>query len=169
LKRADSSLLKAPIQFRQEVKLDLFTIGLTPHILWRPAPWFDLRLGFYGDYVVSSNITHTKELITKTILLPDGEKVKVSIPNESNNVVELENHPIPELNPLQYGLFPQVNFNIALSKMSDLMIGYYMKIPFSDFGELQPGYSHNVWRIFMGISFDINDDERTISIPSDRN
>jgi hypothetical protein len=53
--------------------------------------------------------------------------------------------------------------------MSDLMIGYYMKIPFSDFGELQPGYSHNVWRIFMGISFDINDDERTISIPSDRN
>jgi hypothetical protein len=162
--------MEVPIEFRHILNLEMMSIGLAPNALWRVDNWLDLRFGVFADYIISSNITHTKELLTKTALLPDGEKVKVYIEGYKDNKVVIEDRAIPDLNPLQFGLFPQINFNLPLSESSDLIFGTYMKIPLSKISSIQDNYSHYSWRVFMGVSFDLNKDGiKEIPVPRDRN
>jgi hypothetical protein len=170
LQRADNTTMEVPIEFRHILNLEMMSIGLAPNALWRVDNWLDLRFGVFADYIIGSNITHTKELLTKTALLPDGEKVKVYIEGYKDNKVVIEDRAIPDLNPLQFGLFPQINFNLPLSESSDLIFGTYMKIPLSKISSIQDNYSHYSWRVFMGVSFDLNKDGiKEIPIPRDRN
>lgn len=167
LERADGSIMEVPIEFRHILNLEMKTIGIAPNAIWRITKWFDFRLGIFADFIISNNITHTKELLTKVALLPDGEKVKVSIPDSKDSKVVIEDQSIPDIKSLQFGIYPQINFNIPIGEETDLMIGYFMKIPFSDIRE---GYSHNTWRLFFGISYDLNkDEEKTPTLPKDRN
>ncbi|OGU56457.1 MAG: hypothetical protein A2X64_03335 [Ignavibacteria bacterium GWF2_33_9] len=170
LQRTDGTYFTAPIEFRHILNLDVTTLGIVPNAVWRVDRWLDLRLGFYGDLALSGNITHDKELLTEKVLLSDGEQVKVSIPGEPDGTKTIEDREIPELNTLQFGLFPQINFNIPLNKDNEFLIGYFMKFPLNDLSSQQPGYKHITWRLFLGISFDLNKDVKNdnLPIPSDR-
>jgi hypothetical protein len=159
LTRTDNSTMYVPIEFRQTMNLKVSSLGIVPNAVFRIDDWLDIRLGFYYDFLFGTNITHTKELITKSVVLPDGEKVNVTIPNSKDNSVILENHEIPGINSSQYGLFPQINLNIPLSKDNDLIIGSFMKIPLATISSSQNDFKINTWRIFFGLSFDLNDDD----------
>jgi hypothetical protein len=157
LTRGDGSIMDVPIEFRHVMNLKLNSFTLAPNAIFRIDDWLDIRLGFYTDFLFGSNITHTKELLTKTAVLPDGEKVNVTIPNTKNNIAELENHAIPGLSSTVFGLFPQININIPISDGSDFIIGSYLKMPFSAISSQQSNFKIDVWRFFLGLSFDLND------------
>ena len=159
LQREDGTILDVPIEFRHNLELDLNALTLSPNLTYRINRFLDFKLGFYADFNINSNIMHKKTLLTTSTILPDGEKVEVSIAGEQNNSVILEDYEIPELSSLQYGLIPQINFNIKLSESTDLLIGGFYKIPFTEIASNQT-LKVNVWRIFLGFSFDINDDSQ---------
>lgn len=159
LTRTDNSTMNVPIEFRHTMNMKVSSFGIVPNAIFRIDDWLDLRLGFYFDFLFGTNIFHSKELITKSVVLPDGEKVNVTIPNSKGNTFTLEDHEIPGIKSTQYGLFPQVNFNIPLSKDNDLIIGSFMKIPLSTISSTQSDFKINTWRIFFGLSFDLNDDD----------
>ena len=160
LQRTDGSTMTVPIEFRHTLNLDLYSIGLAPNAVLRINDWLDLRLGLFADYLFSSNVSHVKELLTSSVLLPDGEKVKVSIPNSTDNKATIEDQSIPGLNALQFGIYPQINFNIPISEDDDFFIGGYMKVPLTDLSSLQPGYKHYSWRFILGFSFDLYQDHQ---------
>lgn len=159
LQRADGTMLDVPIEFRHNLEIDLNALTLSPNLTYRINRFLDFKLGFYADLNINSNIMHKKTLLTTSTILPDGEKVEVTIPGEQDNSVNLEDYAIPELSSLQYGLIPQINFNIKLSESTDLLIGGFYKIPFTEMATNQT-LKVNVWRIFFGFSFDINDDSK---------
>lgn len=169
LQRTDGSTMEVPIEFRQTLNLSLNSIGIVPNACFRIDDWLDLRLGAFADFLISNNVKHTKELLTKSVLLPDGEKVSVTIPGTTDNKKVIEDRAIPDLTNPQFGIFPQINFNIPMSKDNDFLIGAFMKIPLSNIASSQSGYSHYTWRIFLGLSFDLNDDEKSeIPVPRDK-
>ncbi len=159
LQRADGTILDVPIEFRHNLELDLNALTLSPNVTYRIGRFLDFKLGFYADFNINSNIMHKKTLLTTSTILPDGEKVEVSIPGERDNSIVLEDYQIPGITSPQLGLMPQINFNIKLSESTDLLIGGFYKIPFTEIATNQT-LKVNVWRIFFGLSFDINDDSR---------
>ncbi len=159
LQRADGTILDVPIEFRHNLELDLNALTLSPNITYRIGRFMDFKMGFYADFNINSNIMHKKTLLTTSTILPDGEKVKVSIPGEKDASIVLEDYEIPGITSPQLGLMPQINFNIKLSESTDLLIGGFYKVPFTEIASNQT-LKVNVWRIFFGLSFDINDDSR---------
>jgi hypothetical protein len=105
-----------PVTFRNigETSLSYFT--LTPFIKYDIFDAILLRIGPALSYIVSSNITHTKQLVSETVTLPGGEVATVRLPGQEGTSVVLENGPVPQLNSLQISASAAVGAEIRLSK-----------------------------------------------------
>ena len=131
---ADNSEISTPIEFRHTLDLSMQAISFSPNIFFRIADMFDIRLGFYGDFLISNNVKHTKELLTHNTILPNGES-------------------------MVFGIAPEVNFNILLSKDWEFIIGTYFKIPFSGISDNQSDFKTNMWRFYLGVSYNLTTDK----------
>lgn len=159
LERVDGSNIYVPIEFRHSAEFSIATLTIMPNLTYRIGRFLDFRLGLFSDFVISSNFLHNKELLTKSVVLPDGEKVSVTIPNEKDGISTLEDKEITNLNIPIFGIYPQINFNIELSGTTDMNIGFIYKFPLNKLSTNQD-FKVNSWRVFIGFSFDMYDDAK---------
>ena len=159
LDRIDGTKIYVPIEFRHSADFRIGTISLMPNITYRIDRFLDFRLGFYSDFMFSANFKHDKELLTKSVVLPDGEKVSVEVYQDKDGTVTLEDRPIPNLTNPILGIYPQINFNFELSSSTDMNFGFYYKIPLTNLTKDQSIRIFS-WRIFLGFSFDLYDDTK---------
>lgn len=159
LDRVDGTKIYVPIEFRHSSEFQIGAITLMPNITYRIDRFLDFRLGFFTDFAIINNFKHSKELLTNSVILPDGEKVSVEIPQQKDKTVELENRTIPDFSNPIFGIFPQVNFNIELSGTTDMNLGFIYKLPLNNIASSQD-FKINSWRIIIGFSFDIYDDAK---------
>lgn len=159
LDRVDGTKIYVPIEFRHSSQFDIGTLSIMPNITYRIDRFLDFRLGFFSDFAFNSNFIHSKELLTKSVILPDGEKVSVEIPQQKGNVVELENRSIPNISTPIFGIYPQINFNIELAGTTDMNIGFTYKLPLTNLTSKQD-FKINSWRIMIGFAFDMYDDTK---------
>jgi len=159
LDRVDGTKIYVPIEFRHSSEFQIGTITLMPNITYRIDRFLDFRLGFFTDFAIINNFKHSKELLTKSVILPDGEKVSVEIPQQKDRTIELENRTIPNFNNPIFGIYPQINFNIELSGTTDMNLGFIYKFPLNNLTSGQ-GFKINSWRIIIGFSFDMYDDAK---------
>lgn len=155
LELADNSVISTPIEFRHTLDLSMQSLSLSPNIFFRIAEMVDIRLGFYGDFLISNNAKHTKELLTHSTILPNGERVIVSLADMPGNIATLEDHEIPGAKSMVFGIAPEVNFNILLSKEWDFVLGTYFKIPFTGISDNQVDFKSNMWRFYLGVSYNL--------------
>ena len=156
IKLADNSQITTPIEFRHTLDLTIQAISFSPNIFFRISGLFDIRLGLYGDYIFSTNVKHTKELLTQSTVLPDGERVVVSLADMPGNIATLEDRAIPGAKSMVFGIAPEINFDILLSKDFDFVAGTYFKIPFTGISDNQTDFKINMWRLYLGISYNLS-------------
>lgn len=156
LKLADNSEISTPIEFRHKLDLSMQAISFSPNIFFRISDLFDIRLGLYGDLMMSTNVKHVKELLTRSTVLPNGERVIVALADMPGNEATLEDREIPGANSIVFGIAPEVNFNILLNENWDFIVGTYFKIPFTGISDNQSDFKTNMWRIYLGISYNLN-------------
>jgi hypothetical protein len=156
LKLADNSEISTPIEFRHTLDLSMQAISFSPNIFFRIADMFDIRLGFYGDFLISTNVKHIKELLTHSTILPNGERVIVSLADMPGNTATLEDREIPGAKSMVFGISPEVNFNILLSKEWEFVMGTYFKIPLTSISDNQSDFKTNMWRFYLGVSYNLN-------------
>lgn len=160
IKLADNSQITTPIEFRHKLDLTVQAISISPNIYFRFSDLFDIRLGFYGDYIFSTNVKHTKELLTQSTVLPDGERVIVSLADMPGNTATLEDRAIPGAKSMVFGIAPEINFNLLLSKDWDFVVGTYFKFPFTGISDNQNDFKINMWRFYLGISYNITTEKK---------
>lgn len=159
LDRVDGSTIYVPIDFRHSAEFAISAISFMPNFAFRLDRFLDIRLGFFSDLILSNNFKHNKQLLTKSVILPDGEKVSVEVDQDKDGIVTLEYGNIPNLTNPIIGIYPQLNFNIELSGSTDLNLGFYYKIPLANLTSKQ-SFKVNSWRLFLGLSFDLYDDSK---------
>lgn len=159
LDRADGSKINVPIEFRHTADLKLAAITLMPDLTFRYDRFLDVSLGFFSDFVVNSNFKHEKQLLTKSVVLPDGEKVSANVKDDKDGIVKLEDGELANISNPIFGLVPKVNFNIELDGGTDFNIGFFYKYPLSKVSANQD-FKLQSWRIFIGLSFDLYDDSK---------
>lgn len=159
LDRVDGTKIYVPIDFRHNADFSIGTISFMPNITYRIDRFLDFRVGFFSDFAITNNFLHTKQLLTKSVILPDGEKVSVEIPLDKDGNVTLEDKSISNFNNPIFGIYPQVNFNIELSGTTDMNLGFIYKLPLNKLASNQD-FKVNSWRIIIGFSFDMFDDSK---------
>lgn len=131
-----------PIQFRHLAQLQFSLLTLTPYLQWNPFGRVFVQAGVQGGVVIGSRITHTKELLDRTVRLPTGERADVEFTATSGSIVTIEDRPVQRLNAFQlaftttagidipinfskvednprYRLTPMLNYVIPLTTMSE--------------------------------------------------
>lgn len=105
-----------PITFRHTGEVSLSYLTLTPFAKYHLFEWLYLRGGPAISYIMSSNIRHTKELISDSVIFPTGEVASVALPGAGGRSVVLEDHAMPELNSLQISISAAVGTEFRVGK-----------------------------------------------------
>jgi hypothetical protein len=69
---------ETPVQFRHRALAQFSLITFTPYLQWNPFGNFFAQVGFQAGVVTASSMTHTKELLDKIVVLPNGERANVN-------------------------------------------------------------------------------------------
>ncbi|MDQ1266282.1 MAG: hypothetical protein QG635_1434, partial [Bacteroidota bacterium] len=116
---ADS--VRAAVRFRQQSDVSLGSIFLQPYFKFTLNPFF-IRFGASAEYLINADLTNTKELLQKSVLLPTGEPASIDIDKTANPKIRiegdkaiLEEGKLPGVNSIQFYLQPALGANFALS------------------------------------------------------
>jgi hypothetical protein len=138
-----------PIQFSNVATTSLGYLSAMPYLKYDILDIWFVRGGAVLSYVISSNLTHVKTLETDTVTFPNGETAAVSLPGAESGSVELQNGPIPELNPFQLGLSLATGVEIRLSKTLYLSPVAQYIFPLTQVSSFGGGFSVQAFQIFL--------------------
>lgn len=130
-----------PVTFRNIGETSLTYLTLTPFLKYDLFDAIMLRVGPAISYIVSSNITHTKQLMSETVTLPGGEVATVRLPGQDGTSVVLENGEVPQLNALQISASAAIGAEIRLSKKVFLSPVIQYLQPFTTVSERGDGFT----------------------------
>jgi len=140
---------KVTIWFRQEAKTNFWYSSLVPYLKWSPSEYFFVKLGFSASYVFYSHLSHTKELLTTSVRLGNGEPVNVKFTESGSTMETVYDGRFPALNPLQFGIEPMVGLNLFIGKNVFLSPGFWYSLPLTTLSSKGADFKSNSWRIFL--------------------
>lgn len=138
-----------PITFKNTAETNIRLITLMPFVKYHLFDWLFLRGGPSISYIFSSNITHTKELLTETVTFPTGEIATVSLPGTEGTSVVLQNGPIPQLNPLQVGLTVGAGFEFKAGKKFLLAPVAQYTFPFTTISDRGSSFTIRAFQVLI--------------------
>lgn len=130
-----------PVTFRNTGEASLSYLTLTPFLKYDLFGVIMLRAGPALSYIFSSNIKHTKELVSQTVTLPGGEVATVTLPGQNGTSVVLEDGAIPQLNAFQISASLAIGADIRLSKKVFLAPVLQYLQPFTTVSERGDGFT----------------------------
>jgi hypothetical protein len=154
----EESDLTIPLTYRQTNVTSVITTGLMPYITYNPFKYFFLKLGFDASLVLSDNIRHEMELLTRKTTLENGEIVDNYFPHPNNPDRKTyktlqEDGTISDINNAQFSVVPALGFDIYFSDkvfMSPSFQYGFALNKISNFGE---NYKINNWRINLELKY----------------
>ena len=124
-----------PIQFMQKAETSFLNITFMPYGKWSVSDIFFIRFGFEAGFNISSNITHTEEIMQRTVKLPStGEIVTVSF-EDGGTVSVAEDGKFPNVISPQLNLVPAIGFNLKLAKNIFLSPVFDFSYPLTNMSE----------------------------------
>jgi hypothetical protein len=105
-----------PITFLNEATLSFDLLTFNPYVKTSLFGNLFGRAGLSMGYVVSSDLTHTKSLLTSRVTLPDGELADVVFGENGSGSVTLENGPFKDLSSFQIGGTISAGYEIPLAR-----------------------------------------------------
>ena len=101
------------------------------------------------SYIFTNNLTHTKTLVSDSVIFPNGETASVSIPGAPSGSVVLQDGPVPDLNSLQLALNVGVGAEIRLGKKLFLSPVLQYVFPFTTISSTGQGVSVRAFQFLV--------------------
>lgn len=106
-----------PVEFLNVADVRVSYLTAMPFLKYLAFKTMFARVGVSLSYVVTSNLSHTKELVTDTVRFPNGESAVVTLPDANgDNSIVLQDGPISDLQAFQCGIVVGGGFEIRASK-----------------------------------------------------
>ncbi len=143
------------IPFRHTADLSLQDLSIIPYIKIEPFNFLYFKVGLSYNTNLSSNLTHTKELLKKEVTLSNGVVTKVQLANYKGNVAKIQDGEYKELEKSYLAINPSIGFNIPFDKERKIMfspwITYYL--PLSKMATNSQDFKINKWLIMLSLGF----------------
>lgn len=169
------------VSSRHTANFEISYISFQPYLKFYILDPFYIKLSLSASIPLSTNITHTQELLQKTALLSTGEIGNIYMTDKNGNIIErniaeLQNEEYPQVNSFQLGLVPTIGFDIAINKKMRLSpsfqfhiplneISPYSDPPFYSLGSDPGGFSITSWYIRLEFRHTLLSDEVLKHIP----
>lgn len=105
-----------PVTFTNTGTLDMAFLSVVPYVKYDLTEWLFLRGGPQISYVISTNLKHVKSLAQDSVQFPTGEVASVSIPGSTDGSVVIQDEPLDDISPLQFGVAAAIGLEIKASK-----------------------------------------------------
>ena len=105
---------KVPVTYLNEATLSFDMVTMNPYVKSELFGNLFGRAGLSVGYVVSSDLTHTKSLLTPTLTLPDGELAEVRFGENGSGTSTIENGSYADLSSFQIGGTISAGYEIPL-------------------------------------------------------
>ncbi|MBI5324134.1 MAG: hypothetical protein HZB41_02450 [Ignavibacteriae bacterium] len=148
-----------PVLFRYKADSKIWYLTLMPYIKYVPAKFMFFRLGFGGSFVISSDMKHTKELLSETSRLNTGELVGIKYVDVEGRIYTIDDTDFPKVNSLQLSLEPAIAFNFPIGQKFRLSPLFQYSIPLTKFSEQGTDVKLNSWRLMIELRYDITPDD----------
>lgn len=143
-----------PLEFSNIANVNLGYISAIPYLKYTAFDFLFLKAGGTLSYVISSNLTHTKVLMSDTVRFPNGESASVSLPGAGgSNSFVLENGPIKGLQGFQFGLLFGGGFDIRPSKTLYLSPVIQYIVPITSISSSAGNFSSKALQILLECRF----------------
>jgi hypothetical protein len=139
------------VQMRHTADLNLTFLTFYPYLKFTPFDFFYVRLGPGLSYLASSNIKHTKYLVTSSVILSTQEEVSLSIGKNGTSQV-IEDNQIPNTNAFQCDIISMIGFNIPFGYGLNLSPGFMFAQPLTSVRS-GDSFKTSAWRIFIELRF----------------
>ena len=143
------------VESRQKTVTDFMYATFLPYLKWSPWDFFYIKIGPSASYLFYSHMKHTKELLTTSARLSNGEVVNIRT-DKGEITQTIYDDRFPGLNALQFGIEPMIGFNFYIGKNIFLSPGFMYSIPLTNLApngivgiEGTQDFKSNSWRIFI--------------------
>jgi hypothetical protein len=138
-----------PVTFKNTAENSIRMVTFVPYVKYLVTDWLFVRGGPSISYIYSSNITHTKELMSETVTFPTGEVANVSLPGVDGTSVVLQDGPIPGINALQFGIAAAAGIEFKVGRRLKLAPLVQYTFPFTTIASGGEGYSIRAFQVLM--------------------
>jgi len=140
-----------PVLFRQKAQTKFSQINLIPYLAFTPFDFFYARLGLNVGLLIKSNVTHSKELLQKTVRLENGDVIELYL--ENSNSITIEDGELPKSQTLLLSLFSSLGFSIrfGVNIFGDFSFGY--NLPFMKFTVRGENFKLNYWVVLLNLKY----------------
>ncbi len=157
--------MEIPVWMRNTAEMSISSAELMPYFTYNPIPFAFIRLGFNASYLLTHHITHTKELIDRTKILPNGEKVDITIDTvtKSNKKIYsqvVQDGDMQDINKLQLALQPAIGFDINFSQQLLLSTSFNYSLPLTKISNDGDNFTVSQWRILLELKYNLTQNSK---------
>ncbi len=151
----DERIEKLNVNFRHEAKVDLSAFTITPFVSWNPLPFFFVRTGLSGSFLINSNLYHKKTLTDRFVSIGDIDSVRIELETGGYEKV-VEDGDIQKLNPFQLYLVPMAGFTLPFGQRIYFSPYFSYSIPLTDISDNGDAFKINHFRFVLELKMVFN-------------
>jgi hypothetical protein len=148
-----------PIMYRHTSTISVITAGLMPYISFEPIKFLFIKAGIDFSYVISDNMKHEMELLTRTSTLENGEVVSFYIPaaNSERRLYKsvIQDSEIRGLSNFQMSFVPSIGGNIYFTEKLFISPSFQYSLALTDISSYGENLRINAWRINLALKYNI--------------
>ncbi|MCX8054141.1 MAG: hypothetical protein N3A67_00525 [Ignavibacteria bacterium] len=137
------------VNFRNTSEINTSALAIQPYLKFIGFELMFIKISPSISYIISSNLIHKKEILDESILLPNGEQVKILFPETNSNKIILEDNDYREVNSLQFGLATNIGFDFKVDNNYYLSPQFYYYYPFSKYSDYGDNFKISNWRVLI--------------------
>lgn len=145
----------AVIPFRHTSDLSLQDLSFIPYFKLEPFSFLYLKLGVSYNMNISSNLTHTKELLKREITLSNGVVTKVQLADYKGTIATIQDGEFKELESSYFAFNPSLGFNIPFDKDKKVVFSPWItySLPLSKMATNSSDLKINKWQLMFSLGF----------------
>jgi hypothetical protein len=149
-----------PIMYRHTSTISILTAGFMPYISFEPIKFLFIKTGIDFSYIISNNMTHEMELLTKTSTLENGEIVSFYIPaaNTDKKLYKsvIQDSEIRDIVNFQISFVPLIGGNIFLTDKLSISPSFQYNVALTDISSYGEDFKISAWRINLELKYNIS-------------
>lgn len=143
------------IPFRHTADLSLQDISFVPYVKLEPFKFIFLKFGLSYNMNISSNLTHTKELLKREVTLSNGVVSSVKLADSKTNIITIQDGEFKELEKSYLAINPSIGFNIPFDAKRKIVFSpwFTYSLPLSNMATNSKDFKVNKWLLMLSIGF----------------
>jgi len=143
------------IPFRHTADLSIQDISIIPYVKIEPFNFMYFKLGVSYNMNLSSDLTHTKELLKREVTLSNGVITRVQLADYKGTIATIQEGEFKDLESSYFAFNPSIGFNIPFGKERKVIFSPWVtySIPLSKMATNSDDFKINKWLIMFSLGF----------------